>query len=49
MEDALFMVLGWASPAGVGVFLVCLGTMIFLIARADEISKRIKHEYKNKK
>jgi hypothetical protein len=41
-------VLGWGSPIGIGVFLVLLGLMIFFIARADEISKRIKHEYKDK-
>ena len=47
--DNLFMILGWASPVGVGIFLVCLGAMIFLIAKADAVSKRAKHEYKDKK
>ena len=49
MADSLFLILGWPGPVGIGIFLVCLGTMIFLIAKADEISKRIKHEYKDKK
>ena len=43
------MVLGWASPIGLGIFLFLLGSMIYMIAKADEISKRIKHEYKEKK
>jgi hypothetical protein len=47
--DDLFMVLGWGSPVGIGVFLVLLGLMIFLIAKADETSKRVKREYKDKK
>ena len=47
--DDLFMILGWGSPVGIGIFLVLLGLMIFLIAKADEVSKRVKHEYKNKK
>jgi hypothetical protein len=47
--DQLFMILGWGSPIGIGIFLVLLGLMIFLIAKADEISKRAKSEYKNKK
>jgi hypothetical protein len=44
----LMLVLGWGSPIGIGVFLVLLGLMIFLIAKADEISKRTK-AYKKEK
>jgi hypothetical protein len=47
--DQLFMILGWGSPIGIGIFLILLGAMIYFIARADEISKRAKHEYKDKK
>ena len=47
--DSLFMVLGWASPIGLGIFLFLLASMIYMLARADEISKRTKHEYKEKK
>jgi len=43
------MIPGWGSPIGIGIFLVLLGTMIFVIAKADEISKRTKREYKEKK
>jgi hypothetical protein len=46
--DDLFLILGWPGPIGIGIFLVCLGTMIWLIAKADEISKRVK-AYKKEK
>jgi hypothetical protein len=49
MAGDLFLVLGWGAPIGIGIFLVCLGTMIYWIARADEISKRTKHEYPKEK
>ena len=42
------LVLGWGSPIGIGIFLVLLGFMIFLIAKADEISKRTKAFKKEK-
>ncbi len=34
MED-LFLVLGWGSPIGTGVFLVCLASMIYLLTKAS--------------
>ena len=46
--ETLFLILGWSGPIGVGIFLVCLGTMIWLIAKADEISKRTKAFAKEK-
>ena len=49
MAGDLFLVLGWGAPIGIGIFLVCLGAMIFLIAKADAISKRTKHEYPKEK
>jgi uncharacterized membrane protein len=42
MEDTLFLILFWTGPIGVGIFLVCLGTMIYLFAKANAISKRAK-------
>jgi hypothetical protein len=42
------LVLGWGSPIGIGIFLVLLGLMIFLIAKADETSKRSKAFAKEK-
>jgi hypothetical protein len=41
MED-LFLVLGWGSPIGIGIFLILLGGMIFLIAKADKIKSHTK-------
>ena len=48
MEDTLFLLLYWTGPIGVGIFLVCLGGMIFLISKADEVSKRTKAMVKEK-
>ena len=47
--DSLFLVLIWTGPIGVGIFLLCLGGMLCLLAKADEISKRVRREYKDKK
>ena len=41
MEN-LWLVLFWSGPIGVGIFLICLGTMIWLLAKADDIKKRTK-------
>ena len=40
--DTLWLALHWGSPIGIGIFLVCLGAMIYFLSRADEISKRTK-------
>jgi heme/copper-type cytochrome/quinol oxidase subunit 2 len=37
-----WLVFWWTGPIGVGIFLVCLGAMIYLIAKADAVSKRTK-------
>ena len=42
MDGDLFLVLGWGSPVGLGIFLILLGGMIFLIAKADKVSKHTK-------
>jgi hypothetical protein len=42
MAGDLFLVLGWGSPIGIGIFLALLGTMIYLISKADEKSKHTK-------
>ena len=44
----LFLVLFWSGPIGVGIFLVCLGTMVWLLTKADEISKRTRAMMKEK-
>lgn len=49
MAGDLFLVLGWGAPIGIGIFLVCLGAMIYLISKADAVSKRAKHEYPKEK
>jgi hypothetical protein len=33
MSD-LNLVLGWGSPIGIGIFLICLGAMIYFLAKA---------------
>ena len=48
MAGDLFLVLGWGSPIGIGIFLALLGLMILLIAKADEISKHTKAFVKEK-
>lgn len=47
MEN-LWLVLFWSGPVGLGIFLVLLGTFIWLLAKADEISKRTKAMMKEK-
>ncbi|MBI4283116.1 MAG: hypothetical protein HY663_01440 [Chloroflexi bacterium] len=46
--DRLWLVLFWTGPIGIGVFLLCLGGMLCLLAKADEISKRTKVMVKEK-
>ena len=48
MAGDLFLVLGWGSPIGIGIFLALLGTMIYLISKADENSKHTKAFAKEK-
>ena len=40
--ESLWLVLHWGSPIGIGIFLLCLGGMVYLLSKADEISKRTK-------
>jgi len=44
-----FLVFGWGSPIGIGIFLLCLGGMIYLLSKADAESKRVRREEKEKK
>jgi len=48
MEDTLFLLLFWSGPIGLGIFLVLLGTFIWLLAKADGITKRTKAMVKEK-
>ena len=40
--DSLWLMFSWGSPIGVGIFLVCLGGMIYLLSKADEKNKHTK-------
>ena len=40
--ESLWLALYWGSPIGISIFLVCLGGMIYLLSKADEVSKRTK-------
>jgi hypothetical protein len=33
------LILGWGSPIGIGIFLVCLGGMIYLLTKANKKEK----------
>ena len=46
--ESLFLILGWPGPIGIGIFLVCLGGMLYLLTKADEVSKRTKAFAKEK-
>jgi len=47
MED-LWLILSWGSPIGLGIGLTLIGTFVWMLARADEISKRTKAFVKEK-
>ena len=47
MEN-LWLILFWTGPIGVGIFLALLGTFIWLLAKADAISKRTRAMVKEK-
>ncbi|MDP2729570.1 MAG: hypothetical protein Q8O55_03695 [Dehalococcoidales bacterium] len=40
--ESLWLVLFWTGPIGIGIFLALLGTFVWLLAKADEVSKRTK-------
>jgi formate-dependent nitrite reductase membrane component NrfD len=46
--DSLWLSLYWGSPIGLGIFFVCLGGMLYLLAKAAEIRKRTKAFAKEK-
>ena len=37
--NSLFSPANWGSPLGVGLFLICLGIFIYLLALADKVKK----------
>jgi hypothetical protein len=38
--DQLFTILGWGSPIGIGIFLICVATMVFILSRAGKGKKK---------
>jgi len=44
----IWLVLFWSGPIGLGIFLALLGVFIFLLAKADRISKQTKAMMKEK-
>jgi hypothetical protein len=46
--ESLWLAFYWGSRIGIGIFLLCLGGMIYLLSKADEISKRTKAMVKEK-
>lgn len=36
MDVELFMVLGWASPIGIGILFVCVGAGIWLLRKSRQ-------------
>ena len=38
--DSLWLILSWGSPIGLGIGLALIGTFVWLLAKADEKSKR---------
>lgn len=38
--DNLMLVIGWGSPIGVGIFLLCIAGMISILSKADRKRKK---------
>jgi hypothetical protein len=36
----LMLILGWGSPIGTGIFLLCLGGMIYVLSLANKANKK---------
>ena len=37
----MWLVFFWSGPIGIGIFLVCLGIFIWLLAKADAVKKSV--------
>ena len=46
--NSMWLVFYWTGPIGVGIFLLCLGGMIYLLTKADIERKRFQREEKPK-
>ena len=38
--DNLILILGWGSPIGIGIFLLCIAGMIYILSRVDKRKKK---------
>ncbi len=38
--DNLILILGWGSPIGLGIFLLCIAGMIFILSKVDKRKKK---------
>ncbi|MFC2020066.1 hypothetical protein ACFLU4_09040 [Chloroflexota bacterium] len=38
--DNLILLIGWGSPIGIGIFLLCLAGMIYILSKADRNKKK---------
>jgi len=47
--EGWFLVFGWDSPIGIDIFLLCLGSMIYLLSKADTSRKNWRWKEKEKK
>jgi hypothetical protein len=46
--DSMWLAFYWTGPIGVGIFLLCLGLMIYFLTKANEVNKRTKKDYPDK-
>lgn len=37
--DQLFMILGWGSPIGIGIFLIAIAVMVYILSKASKDKK----------
>lgn len=40
MNNELFVIFGWGSPIGVGIFLIALAAMIYILSKAGKNKKQ---------
>jgi len=51
MDDTVFRLFFWTGPIGIGFFLISIGAMLLMLAKAEEIdqrAKRLKQKHEKK-
>lgn len=43
------LILGWGSPIGIGILLICIATMIFILTKAAAVNKNTDKKETEKK